>query len=134
MIREWFYEALTSSEDLAELVGTRIMLGETFNKAPETKPFIIYRFGNTSPDNDVPSARRQYATVYVHDEASPGEYLKIDEGLALVIGALTTYPPGTEHGIVSCRWLESSSDQDDREMSTILRYARFQIITADWYS
>lgn len=130
--RVWVYQTLIAAEPLTNIFGDRMFQGESLDGAPKTKPFLIYRMGNTSPDNDLHVARRQYLTVYCHDEAQPGDYTRIDEGIQTVMDVFQAAPPAPEYHLLECRWLENSSDQDDREMGTILRYARFQLILSQW--
>jgi hypothetical protein len=130
--REWVYGVLSGSSTIAGIVGTRIWQGESLDGAPNIKPFLIYRMGNTSPDNFLHVARRQYLTVYCHDEGQPGDYSQIDMLMQAVMDALINAPPAPQYHVIECRWLENSSDQDDREMGTILRYARFQLILSQW--
>lgn len=132
MSRVWVYETLINYAPLTELAGDRGFQGESLDGAPRTKPFWIYRMGNTSPDNQLHVARRQYFTVYCHDEAHPGDYTQVDAMLSRVRAAFKQAPPSPANKIMEARWLETSSDQDDREMGTILRYARFQLIMSDW--
>ena len=141
-MRVWAYEVLKNCAGLAPYVGApgptqRIFLSEGISKAPRdnkgaVQPYILYRFGNTSPDNRLHTARRQYLTVYCCDSAAPGDYLQIDSMLSEVVKAYAAAAPYPAEHILECRWLESSSDQDDREMGVILRYARFQIVRAQW--
>lgn len=136
MRRSWVYDVLRLDPDVIAFAGDRIFQGESLDSAPKTKPFVIYRLGNTSPDNDVPQCRRQYLTVYVHDEGKPGDYTRIDAGMDAVVKALVQAGINSSakknHKIVAVRWLEASADFDDREMGTILRYARFQIVLSEW--
>lgn len=117
---------------MIDVFEDRIFQGESLDKAPVTKPFLIYRLGNTSPDDRVYSARRQYVTLYVHDEAKPGDYTKIDQGVDAVISVMTSAPPSPENHLLEAHWLETSADFDDREMGTILRYVRFHLILDQW--
>lgn len=132
MKREWVYQTLINGSLITPLFGDRVFQGESLDSAPVTKPFLIYRLGNSSPDNKVPQARRQYLTVYVHDAAKPGDYTKIDEGVDAVINTLVAAPPSPENFLICARYLETSADFDDREMGTILRYVRFQLILSQW--
>lgn len=132
MRRQWAYDVLRLNNGITSKVGNRIYQGESLDGPPQTKPFIVYRLGNTSPDNRVRMARRQYLTVYVHDEAKPGDYTVIDEIVAATITAFTEAPPSPVDHILETHWLETSADFDDREMGTILRYIRFHIIMSQW--
>ena len=134
--RTWIYDTLLSSTEATDWTTTgtnppRIFPAERFRSIPK-KPFITYREGNTSPDNDVPSARRQYFTIYLHDEAEPGDYMGIDSIMDAVIDIFTNAPADPEQHIIAARWLETSADQDDKEMETISRYIRFQLIRSTW--
>ena len=134
--RTWIYDTLLSSTEVTDWVSTgtndpRIFPAERFRSIPK-KPFITYREGNTSPDNDVPSARRRYFTIYLHDEAEPGDYMGIDNIMDVVINTFTAAPADPEQHIIAARWLETSADQDDKEMETISRYIRFQLIRSTW--
>lgn len=128
MSRTWVYQTLLNDTRLAELVGDRIFQGESMDGAPATKPFVIYRFGNSSPDNGYRLAERQYFTIYMHDEGQPGTYDLIDKIRTEVMRIFEEAPAAPEYKIVEARYLETSSDQDDREMGTVLRYSRFQLI------
>lgn len=130
--RVWVYDTIRLAQPVIDIFGDRIKEGESLPASFEVKPFVIYRMGNVSPDNRVRQAKRQYFTVYVHDEAHPGDYLKIDEGMQAIMDAFEAAPSAPEFHILEARWLENSSDQDDREMGTILRYARFQLIQSSW--
>lgn len=132
MKRQWVYQTLIDGELITPIFGDRVFQGESMDSAPVTKPFLIYRLGNSSPDNDVPVARRQYLTVYVHDAGKPGDYTLIDEGCDAVINTLVNAPGSPEDHIICARYLETSADFDDREMGTILRYVRFQLILSQW--
>lgn len=132
MKREWVYQTLTGSTEIADIFGDRVFQGESLDGPPKTKPFVIYRLGNTSPDNDLPSARRQYLTIYIHDNAKPGDYTMIDQGVDTVVDLFRHAPQAPEYNIICAKWLETSADFDDREMGTILRYVRFQIILSKW--
>lgn len=132
MSRIWVYQTLRNYAPLTVISGDRGFQGESMDGSPLTKPFWVYRFGNTSPDNYLHSARRQYFTVYCHDEAMPGDYTQVDTMMDAVMDAFKAAPPSPADHILEARWLESSSDQDDREMGTILRYARFQLIMSEW--
>lgn len=133
--RVWVAQTLITSTVITDIVGDRVIQGESIGAPlprPERKPFLVYRMGNTSPDNLVRVARRQYFTVYCHDEADPGEYTRIDTLIQAVMDTFEAAPAAPEYNIIEARWLENSSDQDDREMGTILRYARFQLIMSKW--
>lgn len=131
--RIWVYDTLRQGSAIVPRFADRIFQGESMDGAPATKPFIVYRMGNSSPDNRLHIARRQYFTIYVHDAAMPGAYeLNVDPGIADVIDLFSAAPPAPTYHILEARYLEHSSDQDDREMGTILRYVRFQIIKSQW--
>lgn len=131
MSRVWVYQTLINNPALTAIAADRGFQGESMDGSPHTKPFWVYRFGNASPDNDVHSAKRQYFTVYCHDEAYPGDYTRVDAMLTAVINAFKAAPPSPTDHILEARYLETSSDQDDREMGTILRYIRFQLIQSE---
>lgn len=138
MRRQWVADTLMSDARITDPVRVdlssepRIYQGESFSKPPQTKPFIVYRLGNTSPDDQVRSARRQYVTIYVHDDANPGDYTRIDEIIDAVIDVFTEAPASPEDHLICARFLETSADFDDREMGTILRYVRFHLILDKW--
>jgi len=132
MSRVWVYQTLINSDPLTNFSADRGYQGESLAGAPRTKPFWVYRFGNTAPDLGVPSARRQYFSVYCHDDGQPGDYTQVDGMLAAVIQAFKDAPPSPVDKILEARWIDSSADQNDKEMGTILRYARFQLVFSDW--
>lgn len=129
MSRVWLYQTVKDAAPITDFVEDRIFQGESMDGPPHTKPFMIYRFGNSSADNQLrQAARRQYLTIYVHDEAKPGDYTRIDQIITALIPVIENAPPAPEYGIMEAHWLETSADFDDREMGTILRYVRFQLI------
>lgn len=130
--RVWLYQTLSLAPSLQAFFDDRFYQGESLDGAPKKKPFLIYRMGNTSPDNGLHEARRQYATIYIHDQANPGDYTLIDEAMQEVMDILQAAPPDPAYNLLEARWLENSSDQDDREMGTILRYLRYQLILSRW--
>lgn len=131
-LRTWCYQTMTGSQPILDIVNNRIFQGESLDGAPRVKPFLVYRLGNTSPDNRVRQARRQYLTVYCHDEAHPGDYSVIDDMVDAVIKTFDQAPPAPEVHLMEAKWLETSADFDDREMGTILRYVRFHLILSQW--
>ena len=127
--REWFYNTVKNDTEIAARIGNRFYQGESLDGAPRVKPFGVYRFGNTSPDNRYRGAERQYATIYWHDLANPGAYeINIDPLVERSRVLLDNIQGSPVDNVLTCRYLEASSDQDDREMGTILRYVRFQLI------
>lgn len=131
--RIWVYDTLRLAPTMIARFDDRIFQGESLDGAPGTKPFLVYRMGNSSPHNGLRQARQQYFTLYIHDEGQPGAYdVNIDPAVSEVIDIFEAAPPAPAYHILEARYLEHSSDQDDREMGTILRYVRFLIIKSSW--
>jgi hypothetical protein len=131
--RIWVYDTIRLAPAIVTRFADRIYQGESIDGAPNTKPFLVYRMGNSSPHNGLRQARQQYFTVYVHDEAAPGAYEEnIDPAISELIDIFEAAQPAPTYHILEVRYLEHSSDQDDREMGTILRYVRFLIIKSEW--
>lgn len=128
--RVWMHQTLANNAGVQALVGDRVIPAENFHRRPEIAPFIVDRLGNASPDNVLNLAERQYFTIYCHDESSPGEYTRIDDIVSAVKKAFRDAGPAPEDHILEARYLETSPDLDDREMGTVLRYVRFQIINS----
>ena len=131
-MRQWVYDTIREDSEFQSFFGDRLFQSESLDGAPATKPFAVYNMGNASPDNDVYSAERQYFSVWLHDSANPGVYEdNIDPGVAIVQRIFRDAPPAPEYKILEARYLETSKDLDDREMRTILRYVRFQLILSE---
>lgn len=129
--REWFYSTMTGDAGIAAVINGRFFQGASMRSAPTTYPFGVYSYGNSSPDNGYRSAERQYLTVFWHDIGHPGVYDTIDELVKLSRGLLENIGPVPAENILEVRYLETSSDLNDPEMGTILRYVRFQIIYSE---
>jgi hypothetical protein len=127
MNRAWFYQQMTGNGPLmADLTGG-IHQSTKLDKAPEHKPFIMYRSIAHRPrsrgdDEDI--TRDEVFLVFVHDV--PGDYLKIDDILGQ-LKAIFNNAKDTEAGIARCTWLEDSEDFRDEDMGTIMKYARFNV-------
>lgn len=130
--RQWIYETLLADDDFTARFGDRLFQGESLDGPAKTKPFVVYNMGNSSPDNDLHQAERQYFSVWIHDKANPGVYEdNIDPGIVIVQRIFRDALPFPENNILEARYLETSKDLDDREMRTILRYVRFQLIKSE---
>ena len=111
---------------MADLPGG-VHQSTSLQKAPEQKPFIMYRSiahrpRNRGDDGDI--TRDESFLVFVHDV--PGDYLKIDSVLDQLRGLFVNAKDESE-GVARCTWLEDSEDFRDEDMGTILKYARINI-------
>lgn len=130
--REWVYGRLIASgvADVEGMTSEKILQGESIgpwlkDQLPRP-PFVVWRMGNTSRDNRMHRGREQYFTVYCHDDAKPGDYQRIDVMVNLVVQSMDQVQGAGK--IIQAQWLETSADFDDREMGTIMRYVRFQLV------
>ena len=127
--RIWLRNTLGSSSPLVDFVPVERMLqGESVLSAQIVKPFLVYRFGNKTPEDlaeDMPDVARQFLSIYLHDV--PADYSRIDQMEMAVIHSLNLASSRNE-SVVTTRYLETSRDLDDQALGTIYRYVRFQLI------
>jgi len=131
-MRIWLHQTLANYAPLVTLVGDRIYQGESMTSTPKTKPFLVHRLGNASPEiwtgdptEDIRPNQR-YFSLYVHD--NKGDYTRIDEILDLLRRWLPMEAPVASEHILEVRYLETSRDLDDAAFDTIQRYIRFLAI------
>jgi len=127
MPRAWFYQEMANDVAFMADVPGGVHGSTSLQKAPEQKPFIMYRAiahrpRNRGDDEDV--TREETFLLFVHDV--PGSYMKIDDLLAQL---RTKYVnrKDTANGVARCFWVEDSEDFRDEDMGTILRYARITV-------
>lgn len=132
--RQWVYQTLCQDAGLGEVVPKeQIFANQSMMTAQTPRPFIVLKFGNDSDeqqfdDPDIPQQpHRQFLEVWCHD-ARPS-YVQIDSLIIPAVkAALRTEQTSNDAHIMAVRYLETSADQDDHTMDTVLRYLRFQLI------
>lgn len=127
MLREWVYSRLTGYSPLVALNGDRVWLATALESIPSTKPFIIYRVGLSTSSLRGDGLTRVLSSpiqVFIHDD--PGDYARIDQMLRMA-RVMLEGGSSSEHGIISCDWIEDSEDLRDDEFHTNLRWGRFQV-------
>lgn len=127
MSRAWFYEQMADDAGFMALAPGGVHASTKLQKAPELKPFLMYRAiahrpRNRGDDEDV--TREETFLLFVHDV--PGSYVKIDNILE-VLRTKYVNRKDTDNGISRCFWVEDSEDFRDEDMGTILRYARITV-------
>lgn len=136
-IRTWLYQTLINMGELQEYyeltspefveLKRHIFQGESAETSLMPRPFMYYTIGVRSPENlsEERDAARQFFTIYVHDD--PADYTRIDDILGILRRNLrNSRDPAS--GVMTTRYLESSTDLDDQTLKTIMRYIRFQAI------
>lgn len=135
--RIWLYDKLTSTPGLANLVGglvnPRVFAKKTMSSAIEEHPYIVYKLGYSATEDlsEESTEARQFVQIFVHDTANAGgDYMKIDQIIDELRKALRLQG-SPYHGVITCRYLETSQDLNDETLDTVFKYARFQLITKE---
>lgn len=138
-MRTWLYDTLTGYPELQAELGGELAIKDRVlpRQSEETiniiKPYLIYGLGNATGEDlddstsDDVRAERQFFQIWIHDEG--GSFLRIDRLIPIVKDCLVggSHPPS---GLVTVRYLETSSEFGNKTYNTIFRYMRFQgIIT-----
>lgn len=127
----WMYEQLASDGVvLAKVAQANIHPSGSIEGSPETKPFIVFKYGNDTPalEGDMEAAaERGLAEVWFHD--TPGSYKRINELLDHIKKAWPG-PVASATGGIACRWLGNSPELSDDGYGTITRYASFEMTGA----
>lgn len=131
LIREWVYNTLKTDTALTDLVGGRVLLQGSVLSAQQTKPYLVYHFGNQTDegmydeDNFQPS--RQFLQIFMHvDQGDYGPIDDIADAVKVALKSTTNRPPY----LIYIQYLETSQDLQDNILQTFFRYARFQIAQA----
>lgn len=138
--RTWLYQRMIGDSALQTLLerDTKsfspgiegIFAAKALLNSPGKWPFIVYVMGNDTEEalgeND--PSNRQYAMVWVHDDATRLDYMSIDS-IVDRLKDLFRDADGSS-GVITSHVLETSRDLDDQEMGTNCRYLRLQIIAA----
>lgn len=134
--RVWLYEGLTSA-GLASFLGganPRVFAKKTMTSNQEDHPFAVYKLG-FSANEDIaevmPDGRdvyRQFVQIWVHDyhDTDTGDYMLIDEILKLIKQTFHGQSSAA-HGVISCKYIETSQDLNDETLNTLVKYARLQL-------
>lgn len=127
MPRIWVYNEMKDMASLQLLVGSRIFPSTKVDKAPSTKPFIMFR--QTSDvdfmrGDDGDQVRSAGYLIFAHDNS--GDYMRIDTMISL-LQMLFKDTIDQAAGIIRSRWAETSGDQRDDDMGTIFKYASIQV-------
>jgi len=135
--RIWLYNKLTSTPGLVDLIGglanPRVFAKKTMSSAIEEHPYIVYKLGYSATEDlsEESTEARQFVQIFVHDTANAGgDYMKIDQIIDELRKALRLQG-SPYHGVITCRYLETSQDLNDETLDTVFKYARFQLITKE---
>jgi len=112
---------------LVALVPGGVHQTTSVEHTPHLKPYLIYRQTSdtsTMRGDDVEQFRTLGYMIFAHDV--PGDYLKIDAILE-VLRTLFQDIVDQANGVVKSLWLETSDDDRDDDMGTILKFARIQV-------
>lgn len=95
---------------------------------PNMRPFMVFRWGQTSAGMDV--MRRRTLQVWVHDE--PSDYSAIDSALERVRDILTSLfgvnVSSTTKWVAQIDWELDSDDLSDDVQNTVTRYSQFTVV------
>lgn len=126
--RNWVFDTLNQDAAINQFVTGRVFQSTSLSTTPHQKPFIMYR--QTSDviavkGSDHEEVRNIGYLIFVHD--IPGSYSRIDLVMQLVKArfADTKYPPA---GVIRSTWIDTSDDQRDEDMGTIMKFARIQVV------
>lgn len=127
MKRVWLFQRISTNAPLMALLPGGAHQSTSLDVAPHLKPFLMYR--QTSDvevfrGDDDEAVRRVGYMIFVHDV--PGDYMTIDARLA-DLKALFSGTVDQANGIIRSRWLETSDDNRDEDMGTIMKFARVEV-------
>lgn len=119
-LREKAVQSLITVDPIRGYIGDRVYQTGTM-AIEKPRPFIIARFGlvNDVAWRDGPTS--QTVELWVHDE--PGDYNRIDQIISLAKSAWHALP--NEENFLESRFVSTTPDLQDPELSTIFRVARF---------
>lgn len=125
--RIWVYDQM-SDVTLQGMVPGGVHESTSLEVAPHQKPFITYR--QTSDvsrfrGDDGEQVRAVGFMIMAHD--MPGDYLAIDD-IMTQLQTLFRDIVDQARGVVKSFWLETSEDQRDDDMGTILKWGRIQVL------
>lgn len=133
-VRTWVYQQLTTFPGLVALIDDRTYAKKSMTSAMEQHPYIVYKLGHRADEglSEDGSIARQFIQVFVHDysDGEVADYMGIDEVLAQVKAALHL-GESAEDGVIMAKYLETSQDLNDETLNTVMKYARFQLITKE---
>lgn len=95
---------------------------------PNERPFMVFRWGQTSAGMDV--MRRRSLQVWVHD--NPSDYSTIDKALERVRDVLTSLfgvnVLSSDKWVAQIDWELDSDDLSDDIQQTVTRYSQFNVV------
>ena len=128
-VRDLIFNALKNDGVLngLDLNDTSMFNGNDAD-TPNMRPFMVFRWGQTSIGMDV--MRRRTLQVWVHDE--PSDYTNIDLALDRVRDVLTSLfgvnVSATTKWIAQIDWELDSDDLSDDIQNTVTRYSQFTVV------
>lgn len=126
--REWCWQTLAADEQLTALIPDKYIYGAgAVDVNPEQKPFVVLRFGVTTPQFQG-AVSTGSVTAWAHDE--PGDYARIDEVLGHVRRIWGHNHPKNP-GHVTIEWSGDSTDLADDGYGTITRNATYRIVSVE---
>lgn len=140
-VRTWVFGRLTEYPPLIAMIGVenpRVFAKKSMTSSNELHPFIVYKLGysaNVDLAENMPEGKtlqRQFVQVWVHDysDTQVGDYGLIDQVLKHVRAALHK-GYSVADGVISCKYIETSQDLNDETLNTVMKYARFEILTEE---
>lgn len=102
-MRTWIYQTLKASP-LWTTLAQQIYQTSRLIKVPTDKPYLIYRVGVVSGllHTDAPALSTPFQ-LFFHDE--PGDFMRIEDLMAVAKTALTVRPPlVAEPRLICCEW------------------------------
>jgi hypothetical protein len=128
-VRDYVFDVLKNDSVLNGLgFNDQTMYNNNDADTPNVRPFMVFKWGQTSPGMDVMRVRS--LQVWFHD--SPSDYTNIDTALERVRNVLQL-SFGVNIGtpskwVAQIDWELDSDDLDDDVQRTIARYSQYQVI------
>lgn len=135
--RQFVYRTLVTTPEVTDLIGgdnPRVFAKKSMTSSREDHPFIVYKLGNstatgvTGEDEDLDDIDNQFVQIWVHDfaNAEVSDYTLIDTVLAAIKVAFKN-SSSEQDGVFGVQYLETSQDFNDETLSTVFKYARYQL-------
>lgn len=132
--RTWLYTQLTTFPGLVALTADRVYAKKSMTSSIEQHPYIVYKLGNNTNANlaETEDVSAQFLQIFVHDynDGDTGDYIKIDAVLRQIKAALKDGQSAAD-GVIAVQYLETSQDLNDETLNTVMKYARYQMITKE---
>jgi hypothetical protein len=128
-VRDLIFERVSSDSIMNGLgFDTNNLFNSNDADTPNVRPFMVFRWGATSPGMDI--VRKRILQIWVHDE--PSDYSTIDTALNRVRDILTSLfgvnVDTTSKWVLQIDWELDSDDLSDDIQRTVTRYSQFSVV------